>query len=179
MKTALQRPHAHPFHARTPCTPTTSYAIVRSIHRRLPCTLTRASKSTVSSSLLSVLKDELKYAREAYRRDEELLEEPPNDFELDNPPGKRVFYLMKEYSKQEQIIIEVDLDAQPSARDESDEDELDPDDDEDEEGEEVPPVAFKVQINKENSSLTFECESNGEYVVILDLSLEVRACMGT
>jgi hypothetical protein len=34
-----------------------------------------------------VLKDELTVAREAYRQEEELLEEPPNDFQLDNPAG--------------------------------------------------------------------------------------------
>jgi complement component 1 Q subcomponent-binding protein, mitochondrial len=134
-----------------------------------------ASKSTISNSLISVLKDELKYARESYRRDEQLLEGPPNDFELDNPPGKKVFYLLKEYN-QEQIIIEVDLDAQPAAKDEGDEDEIvDDDDDDEDEEEEVPPVAFKVQINKEGGCMTFECESNGEYVVIMDLAMEVRA----
>ena len=42
-----------------------------------------------------MLKDELKYAREAYRKDEQLMDDPPNGFELDNPPGKNVFYLLK------------------------------------------------------------------------------------
>eukprot|EP00955_Chlamydomonas_euryale_P028268 297846-Chlamydomonas_euryale.AAC.13 len=53
------------------------------------------ASSAVSKSLISVLKDELKYERENYRPDETLVPGPPNDFELDNPPGKNAFYLLK------------------------------------------------------------------------------------
>ena len=53
------------------------------------------NKSAVTDSLISVLKDELKYEREYYRKDEVLLEDPPGDFQIDSPPGKNSFYLLK------------------------------------------------------------------------------------
>ena len=37
----------------------------------------------------------MKYEREAYRKDEFLVKDPPNDFELDDPEGKASFYLLK------------------------------------------------------------------------------------
>ena len=52
-------------------------------------------KSAVKDSLISVLKDELKYEREYYRKDEVLLEDPPGEFQIDSPPGKNSFYLLK------------------------------------------------------------------------------------
>lgn len=56
----------------------------------------RAGQSAVSSSLVSVLKDELKYERENYRKDEALLQDgPPSGFELENTPGRKAFYLLK------------------------------------------------------------------------------------
>jgi hypothetical protein len=97
----------------------------------------RTRSSTVTSSLISVLKDEIKYEREYYRKPEELLEAAPNDFQIDNPPGRNSFYLLKvcelltcfqSYTKltkviyllikqehnNESIVIEVDLDYQSS-----------------------------------------------------------------
>ncbi len=67
-----------------------------------------------------MLKDEQKYAAGSYRKDEELLEDPPNDFELDNPPGKRCLYVLKEH-KDEQLIVELDLEEQVDAADDMDE----------------------------------------------------------
>lgn len=46
-------------------------------------------------SLVSVLRDEMKVERDYYRRDEILLSDPPNDFELDDTAGKNSFFLLK------------------------------------------------------------------------------------
>ena len=62
------------------------------LSRRRPASPLR---SAVTTSLISVLKDELKYEREYYRKDELLLEDPPGDFQVDNPPGKNSFFLLK------------------------------------------------------------------------------------
>ncbi len=65
-----------------------------------------------------MLKDEQKYAAESYRKDEELLDDPPHGFEVDSPAGKRTLYLLKEQGE-EQIIVEVDMDEQADAQDDS------------------------------------------------------------
>lgn len=121
--------------------------------------------SSVSNSLISVLKDELKYERESYRKDEALLEDPPNEFELYDPPGKNCFFLHKKY-KNEGITIEVDIDAQPKT--EADDENEDGSDDYDE----VVPVHFEVQVMKRECSLIFECESNGDFLVINHIALQ-------
>jgi len=118
--------------------------------------------------LISVLKDELKYERDYYRREESLLAGPPNDFDLDDPEGKNAFYLLKEY-KNEAIVIEVDLDNQPEV---GDDDYGDGDDDDKDDDSDVVPVKFRVSIGKQGSALIFECESNGEVVVINHLAFE-------
>lgn len=46
-------------------------------------------------SLISVLRDEMKVERDFYRRDESLLDGPPNGFEIDDTPGKNSFFLLK------------------------------------------------------------------------------------
>jgi hypothetical protein len=51
--------------------------------------------SAVSNSLVSVLKDELKYERENYRKDEALLVDPPHDFLVEEAKGNKKFYLFK------------------------------------------------------------------------------------
>ncbi|GAX82239.1 hypothetical protein CEUSTIGMA_g9667.t1 [Chlamydomonas eustigma] len=139
-------------------------------HQANKCVRTNAS--TVTGSLISVLKDEIKYEREYYRKPEELLEAPPNDFEIDNPPGKNSFYLLKEHSK-ESIEIEVDLDNQPS-------DQLNDEDEEGEtsvlEGEEEMEdnsfVRFKVSVSKGGSALLFVCESDGDTLAINHIAFE-------
>ncbi|KAG1671799.1 hypothetical protein FOA52_000176 [Chlamydomonas sp. UWO 241] len=127
--------------------------------------------SAVSKSLISVLKDELKYEREYYRRDEALASPPPNGFQIDNPPGKNAFYLLKEFNG-EAIVVEVDLDnQQPDAGDEDeDEDGEGPNDEDDDD--EIVPVKFRVSVSKGTSALIFECDSDGEYVGIAHIAHE-------
>lgn len=141
------------------------------LRKRTTATCTGSAQTAVSSSLISVLKDELKYERENYRKDETLLvEPPPNGFEIENTAGRKAFYLLKAH-KNEVISIEVDLDAQPGADDE------DFDDEESEEGvvDDDPPVKFMVTISKDSSLLKFECESDGDYVAINHIAHESHA----
>ena len=77
------------------CCPTAPFAIgrrhVSTVIQRFPAPL----QSAVTNSLISVLKDELKYERSDYRKDEILLDDPPGDFQIDSPPGKNSFFLLK------------------------------------------------------------------------------------
>lgn len=131
-----------------------------------------ASDSSVPNSLLSVLKDEITFAKDSYRRDERLLERPPNEFLLDPCPGQTVFYLLKEYNDKEQIVIKVDLDGQV-AKSEDDEDNVAEYEDEHGEDDSVTPVAFVVKLHKAGDILVFDCESNGLYVIITGMRIEV------
>jgi len=45
----------------------------------------------------------------------QLLEGPPNDFDLEDEPGKSSFYLMRSF-KDEEIVIEVSLEAEALVR---------------------------------------------------------------
>jgi len=116
--------------------------------------------------------------KETYRKDEALLDDPPNGFELDSPPGSSMVYLMKEYGD-EQIVVAADLSEQPQEEEEgtmageamgasiegmgADEDE------EDEPGMLPELVSFRVQVSKRGQTLSFECDSNGDFVLINEL----------
>ncbi|KAF5843508.1 mitochondrial glycoprotein [Dunaliella salina] len=128
-----------------------------------------AGRSSVSSSLVGVLKDELKYARESYRRYEPLLEGPPNDFDIEDEPGKNSFYLLRTF-KDEEIVVEVNLGAEALESDEDEEDDDRPTDSQD--GSPLSAITFEVQVAKGSQALMFECESNGEYLVIQRIALE-------
>jgi len=118
---------------------------------------------------VGVLKDELKYARESYRRYELLLEGPPNDFDIEDEPGKNSFYLLRTF-KDEEIVIEVSLGAEALESDEDEEDDDLPTNSQD--GSTLSAITFEVQVAKGNQALMFECESNGEYLVIQRIALE-------
>jgi complement component 1 Q subcomponent-binding protein len=101
-----------------------------------------SKRGTVRSSLVAVLKDEIKYERESYRRDELILSGPPNDFELQDVQGCSGFLLAKEFGD-EQVVVRVSLDAQADFgpdEGEDDEDEYDSDEDTD-----SLPVEFEVR----------------------------------
>ncbi|KAJ9524054.1 hypothetical protein QJQ45_022453 [Haematococcus lacustris] len=174
MAAALQGCQHHAFTSRnTSYGPPPRCRHTRSPVQHPPSARTVSSRASVSSSLVSVLRDELKVARENYRKDEQLIDDPPCDYELENPSGQTAFYLKKQHQG-EDIIIEVDLDAQPMP----DEDE---DDDEPDRGHRGStdegvldvelPIHFKVQIAKSNKALLFDCESDGEYVTINKLAM--------
>ncbi|GLC44945.1 hypothetical protein PLESTM_001667700 [Pleodorina starrii] len=127
----------------------------------------KRSTSSVSNSLIAVLKDEIKYERESYRRNDLIVGDPPNDFELQDARGTTWFVLAKEFDNEE-IIVRVDLESQPAL--EEDEDEGEEYEDEDEEG---VPVEFQVTIAKEGGdTLVFECESDGEYLAVNRVAIE-------
>ncbi|PNH07419.1 Mitochondrial acidic protein mam33 [Tetrabaena socialis] len=129
----------------------------------------RRAASSVSSSLIAVLKDEIKYEREAYRRGELLTEPPPGDFELQDERGTSAFVLSKRFGDEE-IIVRVNVNDQPEVE-EGDEDEADDEYGEDDAGD--APVEFQVSIGKDGDDvLIFECESDGEYININNISLE-------
>ncbi|KAG2452173.1 hypothetical protein HYH02_003205 [Chlamydomonas schloesseri] len=133
--------------------------------------LASADKHSVAASLVAVLKDEIKYERESYRKEELILSGPPGEFELQDEPGTSAFLLAKKFGKEE-IIVRVNLDAQPDY----DEDEDEMDEYEDEEAQSRP-VEFVVNIAKPGSwgdeqVLVFECESDGEYLTIHSVSLD-------
>ncbi|KAG2485139.1 hypothetical protein HYH03_016125 [Edaphochlamys debaryana] len=91
---------------------------------------------------------------------------PPNDFELADESGTSAFILAKRFGKEE-ILVRVNLDSQPDFGEDEDEDEYE------EEDEEGLPVEFSVTIGKDGDDvLTFECESDGEYLTIHNVSLE-------
>lgn len=64
----------------------------------------------------------------------------------------------------EVILVDVDLDAQPGAED-------DEEYAEDEEPQ-PPPCHFRVTVSKGEQGLVFDCETNGEWLVINHLALE-------
>lgn len=123
--------------------------------------------STVTKSLLSVLRDELKYAKDRYRRDADGVAEPPEAWQLDDTEGKNVLLLSRNY-EDEEIIIRLALDGQP------DPDEIE--DEYEEEGEETEnvevPTRFKVIIIKDRNQLIFDCQSSSSDVQILHMVLE-------
>ncbi|EFJ40026.1 hypothetical protein VOLCADRAFT_108376 [Volvox carteri f. nagariensis] len=126
----------------------------------------KRSTSSVSNSLIAVLKDEIKYERESYRRSELIIGDPPNDFELQDARGTTWFVLAKEFENEE-IIVRVDLDAQPILEEEEEGEEYEDED------EQEPSVEFQVTIAKEgDDTLIFECESNGEYLTISRVALD-------
>ncbi|MEW5315650.1 MAG: hypothetical protein WDW38_007063 [Sanguina aurantia] len=118
-----RQPNSHPYqHSAQP-------HAARSRPRCLLAAGNGKNQSAVSSSLVSVLKDELKYERESYRREEVLLEGPPCEYGMLDRPGRNTFFLGKEH-KGELIQVKVDLENQPMqeqmedmGEDDSDEDE--------------------------------------------------------
>ncbi|GIL65794.1 hypothetical protein Vafri_19418 [Volvox africanus] len=136
------------------------------VSKIMPTATGKRNASSVSNSLLAVLKDEIKYERESYRRSDLIIGDPPNDFELQDSRGTTWFVLAKEFSNEE-IIVRVDLDAQPALEEDEEGEEYE---DEDEEG---LPVEFQVTIAKEgDDTLVFDCESDGEYLTVNRVSLE-------
>ncbi|GIL80793.1 hypothetical protein Vretimale_9092 [Volvox reticuliferus] len=128
--------------------------------RIVPSATGKRNASSVSNSLLAVLKDEIKYERESYRRSDLIIGDPPNDFELQDARGTTWFVLAKEFGNEE-IIVRIDLDAQPELEEDEEGEEYE---DEDEEG---LPVEFQVTITKEgDDTLVFDCESDGEYLTV-------------
>lgn len=123
------------------------------------------ARSSVSSSLISVLKDELKIEKESYRISEELKNGPPAPWEFEDCEGKNVFGLKRTF-KNEEILIRVDIDDQPPI------DDLEEFEDEAEMP--LPPCKFNVMIAKENGAgIVFEIESDGEYMNISHLALDM------
>jgi hypothetical protein len=148
-----------------------------------------AALSPVSSGLVRVIRDELKIERERYRQSESLMGGPPEPWELDDRPGSNALALARLFGPggREEVLVEVDLDAQlddPSDLDGEDGvagSSADEEGDGDEGGVggagggaagELPPVRFTVSVAKGGRLLAFECESSGEYVQILHVSLE-------
>ena len=79
------------------CTPSRPAALFRPaassrvpVHRSGPI-----ARSAVDDSLRAVLRDELKFEKENYRKDESLLADVPSGFELDMVAGKNCFFLLK------------------------------------------------------------------------------------
>ncbi|PNW84215.1 hypothetical protein CHLRE_04g225600v5 [Chlamydomonas reinhardtii] len=145
----------------------------RQCARRGRCSIIAAAsgdKHSVAASLVAVLKDEIKYERESYRKEELILSGPPGEFELSDEPGTSAFLLAKKFGKEE-IIVRVNIDAQPDY----DEDEDEMDEYEDEEAQSRP-VDFVVNIAKpswgDDQVVVFECESDGEYLTIHSVSIE-------
>ncbi|GFR41732.1 hypothetical protein Agub_g2484 [Astrephomene gubernaculifera] len=125
----------------------------------------KRTATTVSSSLVAVLKDEIKYERESYRRDEFLTQGPPCNFELQDAKGTAAFLLTKQF-KDEEITVRVNLDQGDESEEGEDAAELFGGGDDDEDEEEAP-VDFMVTIERDGTDvLVFECESNGEYLTI-------------
>jgi hypothetical protein len=149
-----------------------------------------AARSPVSSGLVRVIRDELKIERERYRQSDALMGGPPAPWDLDDRPGSNALALARLFGPggREEVLVEVDLDAQlddPSDGDgEGGSDGSGPDEDEGPGGGagggggggvgggELPPVRFTVSIAKGGRLLAFECESSGEFVQILHVSLE-------
>jgi complement component 1 Q subcomponent-binding protein, mitochondrial len=151
-----------------------------------------AALSPVSSGLVRVIRDELKIERERYRQSEALMGGPPAPWDLDDRPGSNALALARLFGPggREEVLVEVDLDAQlddPSDMDGEDGgDGSGPDEDEGGggggvggvgggaggAGGELPPVRFTVSVAKGGRLLAFECESSGEFVQILHVSLE-------
>lgn len=147
-------------------TPDANHTCNRSDARNIVCADGKRNASSVSNSLVAVLKDEIKYERESYRRSELIIGDPPNDFLLQDTRNSNCFVLAKGFGNEE-IIVRVDLDAQASVEE----------DEEDEEGEEEDeeglPVEFQVTITKGgDDTLLFDCESDGEYLTITRVALE-------
>lgn len=122
--------------------------------------------ATVSSSLISVLKDELKIEKEKYRGSAALEEGPPSSWELVSDEGTTVISLTREEGK-EQLIVQVVLDEQSDTVD--DEEEFD---DQLDELDMISLIRFTVTVMKGDKVLSFECQTNGELIVINALALD-------
>lgn len=124
----------------------------------------KSSAAACSSSLVEALKTELEYERENYTKPEELAAgRPPGGFDLSDAEGDNLMTLSKQLPSGEQVTIDVLVDEQP-------EEELV----EDESGALDADVGalFTATITKGDSSLVFECKSDGQYFVVNHASLE-------
>lgn len=132
----------------------------------------RRRSSPVTEGLASILRDELKIEKERYRTPEAVLEGPPGGYELEDRPACSVLLLSRSFGDEE-VFVEVDLDAQ------REDDEMAGDEDEDEEADEddgeLAPVTFTVNIVKGGRVLAFSCETEGEDVAIAHVSLSDTA----
>lgn len=130
-------------------------------------------ESPVSAGLVSVLRDELKIEKERYRTPEAVLDGPPNGYELEDRPNCTVLLLTRSGPGDEDILVEVDLDAQEGGElDEDDDEDGDgPGGDDDDDGPALPPVVFSVNIAKGDRMMAFACETDGAEVFINHVSL--------
>ncbi|KAF8072894.1 hypothetical protein HT031_000554 [Scenedesmus sp. PABB004] len=135
--------------------------------RAAPVCGARRRSSPVSEGLALVLEDELKVEKERYRTPDAVLGGPPCGFELEDRPNSNLLLLSRRFGGEE-VLVEVDLDAQ---HDDGDEGEFGEEDDDDEDGGALPPVTFLVSIAKGGAVLGFSCETAGEDVAITHISL--------
>lgn len=129
--------------------------------------------SPVSKGLISVLEDELKVEKERYRTPSAVLDGPPGGYELQDRPNCTTLLLARSFGEDEDVFVEVDINNQEDAAAE------DLDDDEvDDEEDVLPAVVFSVNITKEDRMMTFNCEADGESIVIRHVSLSDAADLG-
>jgi hypothetical protein len=127
-------------------------------------------QSPVAAGLVSVLKDELKIEKERYRPPEVVLEGPPGGYELEDRPNCTVLLLSREFGSGEEIVVEVDIDAQEGV-DEEDDSDVDVDADDGGLDAMLLPVTFTVNIAKGDRIMAFSCETDGTEVHISHVSL--------
>eukprot|EP00197_Chlamydomonas_leiostraca_P009686 CAMPEP_0202866046 /NCGR_PEP_ID=MMETSP1391-20130828/7104_1 /ASSEMBLY_ACC=CAM_ASM_000867 /TAXON_ID=1034604 /ORGANISM="Chlamydomonas leiostraca, Strain SAG 11-49" /LENGTH=244 /DNA_ID=CAMNT_0049545955 /DNA_START=16 /DNA_END=750 /DNA_ORIENTATION=+ len=122
-----------------------------------------SSAPSCSSSLVNILKDELKHENQSYAKPDVIASGPPAPFTLSEAPGDTMLTLTRTYQGEE-ISVDLHINNQPTPEFESDAEE-----------ETLNTVVFNVHVNKKDTSLVFECESDGTFVAINHVSLEPKA----
>lgn len=114
-------------------------------------------------SLAKTLGEELSFEKEQYQKPEQISSGPPAPFKLTDTPGDTLLTLTRQYNGEE-INVDLHVNNQPSA----------PFDDGSDGEETLNFVAFNVSVSKGDTSLVFECESDGTSVNVNHVSCEPK-----
>lgn len=126
-----------------------------------------STEQRTAEGLTSILLEELKHEREVYVKPEAVARGPPAPFTLRENAGDTMLTLSRAYGA-ETVNVDLHVNNQPSP---SDEDEVE----DAEEAQQLNTVVFNVHVTKGETSLVFECESDGQFVAINHLSYEPKA----
>lgn len=116
-----------------------------------------------SSTLTSIIQNEIEYEKQNYTQPEELAGGPPSPFTLTETRGDTLMSLSRQFGSNETINIDVMVNDQPEEEPfETEEGVLDVD----------VGVLFTAQVVKGEQSLVFECKSDGSYLSIMHVAVE-------
>ncbi|KIZ03538.1 hypothetical protein MNEG_4420 [Monoraphidium neglectum] len=126
-----------------------------------------SSGPALSDDLHSLIKRELQHEQTTYEQPEPLAKGPPAPFTVSGAPGDGTVTLKRDY-KGETISVDAAVNLQEGVPQEFEEGE----EDEGDEGELGSEVTFNVTVTKGESSLVFECVSDGTYLDVRHVSHE-------